>query len=140
MICSKKTITLLGSVVAIVMGVAFPLYHLFQIWPSTTPANRHQQKNSLIDDSNIVFYQEDDNDYQIGVKAIKKRLSKENVTTIYVEINSFDGQRLANQFDVISPNTIVIVRDGAVTMESYFSKQNNKIQINQQAIEKACQP
>ena len=136
MICSKKTITLLGLVVAIVMGVAFPLYH----WPSTTPANRHQQKNSLIDDSNIVFYQEDDNDYQIGVKAIKKRLSKENVTTIYVEINSFDGQRLANQFDVISPNTIVIVRDGAVTMESYFSKQNNKIQINQQAIEKACQP
>ena len=140
MICSKKTITLLGLVVAIVMGVAFPLCHLFQIRPSTTPANRHQQKNSLIDDSNIVFYQEDDNDYQIGVKAIKKRLSKENVTTIYVEINSFDGQRLANQFDVISPNTIVIVRDGAVTMESYFSKQNNKIQINQQAIEKACQP
>ena len=134
---SQKTMTLLGLVVAIVIGVTVPIYYLSQGWSSTPSVRQSCQQKSSIDNSNIVFYQNDDKDSQSGVKALKKKLSKKDITTIYVDINSSDGQRLASRVDVISPNTIVIVRDGAITLESYFSKQNNKIQINQQAIEKA---
>lgn len=84
----------------------------------------------LESDINIVFYKNDNPYCESGLSKFKDAAKESDIPTLFIDVESQDGQKLLVRFDVVKVPTIVMVRNGAISLDYYAYNRENEIFIN----------
>lgn len=93
--------------------------------------------DTINENVNIVFYKKGCPYCEAGMSKIKSEAKRSDVTTFYVDVESPDGVKLVNRFGVAKASTLIMIRNGAITQESYVVAKNGRIVHRSRFIEKA---
>lgn len=92
--------------------------------------------SDLEQDINIVFYKKGCPYCEAGIGTVKKEAKHSNVTTLFVDVESLDGKKLASRFDVVKASTIVTVRNGSIMLDYYAYDKDGDVYVNKDYIKK----
>ncbi|MDK7293430.1 thioredoxin domain-containing protein [Streptococcus pasteurianus] len=122
----------------VVLGLLVPLKIGYDYYSSDYHSDLTAKAyNDMVNENiNIVFYKKGCPYCEAGMSKIKSEAKQSDVTTFYVDVDSTDGQALTSRFDVIKAPTIVMIRDGAITLDYYtYDDKNGDIAVNDKYIE-----
>ncbi|SEP72054.1 plasmid transfer operon protein [Streptococcus equinus] len=90
----------------------------------------------LQQDVNIVFYKKGCPYCEAGIGKVRREAKQSNVTTLFVDVDSSDGKKLTSRFDVVKAPTIVMVRNGSITLDYYAYDKDGDVYVNKDYIKK----
>ena len=98
-----------------------------------------EYQNTVLDQNvNLVFYRKDCPYCQVGKSVVVDAANKGSYPTFYIDIQTEEGQKLVEKYQVEKAATIVKIRNGKIKKYLYASRDSEeKIVADEKAIQKA---
>lgn len=98
-----------------------------------------EYQNTVLDQNvNLVFYRKDCPYCQVGKSVVVDAANKGSYPTFYIDIQTEEGQKLVEKYQVEKAATIVKIRNGKIKKYLYASRDSEeKIVADEKAIQEA---
>ena len=98
-----------------------------------------EYKNTVLDQNvNLVFYRKDCPYCQVGKSVVVDAANKGSYPTFYIDIQTEEGQKLVEKYQVEKAATIIKIRKGKIKKYLYASRDSEeKIVADEKAIQEA---
>lgn len=98
-----------------------------------------EYQNTVLDQNvNLVFYRKDCPYCQVGKSVVVDAANKDSYPTFYIDIQTEEGQKLVEKYQVEKAATIVKIRKGKIKKYLYASRNSEeKIVADEKAIQEA---
>ena len=100
---------------------------------------QEEYQNTVLDQNvNLVFYRKDCPYCQVGKSVVVDAANKGSYPTFYIDIQTEEGQKLVEKYQVEKAATIVKIRNGKIKKYLYASRDSEeKIVADEKAIQEA---
>lgn len=143
MVNKKKDFLVVGLFVLVLLSFSFGMFKWIQNSSNDYDSRLNEkvflsEKELLPESYNIVFYRRDCPFCKAGKKAVLEAAKETEIKTYFVNVVTFDGQKIVREYAVSKAATIVAVRGQNRRLYVYaYKTRDGKFRANQKNIEEA---